>query len=110
MTMNQVQSVGPHILTSAQEGDLIPALTHPEAMTMAVEELRRFQAVIESLAGEDWDRPTACSLWTVKDIAAHQAAHLCSVISFRAFMNQANPIVMRAYLKNGMNMLDAMNQ
>lgn len=108
--MNQVQSVGQAISASSQEGTRIPALSHPEAMTIAAEEIKRFQALIESLHGEDWDQPTACSLWTVKDIVAHQAAHLRSFTSFGAFMSQANPIVMRSYLKNGMNMLDAINQ
>jgi uncharacterized protein (TIGR03083 family) len=28
-------------------------------------------ALLLSLAGEDWNRPTACALWTVRDIAAH---------------------------------------
>jgi uncharacterized protein (TIGR03083 family) len=108
--MNPVQSIGQPISTSIQAGTLIPPLTHHEAMTMAVEELKRFQALIESLAEEDWHQPTDCSLWTVKDIVAHQAAHVCSVTSVRSFMSQSNPMVMRSYLKNGMNMLDAMNQ
>jgi uncharacterized protein (TIGR03083 family) len=108
--MNQVQSIENRIPTSIQDGTIIPGIAHQEAMTMAAEELKRFQALIESLADEDWDRQSACSLWTVKDIVAHQAAHVCSVTSFGAFMSQANPSVMRPYRKNGMNMLDAMNQ
>ncbi|HEX8696125.1 MAG TPA: maleylpyruvate isomerase family mycothiol-dependent enzyme [Longimicrobium sp.] len=27
--------------------------------------------VLRALAPDDWERPTACSLWTVKDVAAH---------------------------------------
>lgn len=108
--MNKVESVGLPATTSIQDTVVIPALTHREAMTMAREELRRFQALIETLVDADWSQPTACSLWSVKDIVAHQAAHLCSVTSFKAFMSQANPLIMRSYLKNGMNMLDAMNQ
>jgi uncharacterized protein (TIGR03083 family) len=108
--MNEVQSIGQRTSPSIQDGIHIPGLTHHEAMTMAAEELRRFQALIEALAEEDWDQQTACSLWTVKDIVAHQAAHVCSVTSLAEFMRQANPSVMRPYRKNGMNMLDAMNQ
>ena len=108
--MNQVQSVGQRLSSSVRDGTLIPGLTHQEAMKMAAEELTRFQALIESLADEDWNQQTACSLWTVKDVVAHQAAHVRSVISLREFMQQVNPGVMRPYRKNGMNMLDAMNQ
>ena len=108
--MNYVQSIEQRTSESVQDGSVIPALTHQEAMTLAAEEQGRFQALIEELAGEDWDQQTACSLWTVKDIVAHQAAHVWSVTSIRAFMGHSNLRLMRPYLKNGMNILDAMNQ
>jgi uncharacterized protein (TIGR03083 family) len=108
--MDQVQSIEHRMPTSIQHGTLIPPLTHQEAMTLAAEELKRFQALIESLADEDWGQQTACSLWTVKDVVAHQAAHICSTTSVGAFMSHSNLILMRPYLKNGMNILDAMNQ
>jgi len=31
----------------------------------------RLLEVLRSLSPDDWDRPTACSLWSVKDVAAH---------------------------------------
>lgn len=108
--MNQVQSLEQQMSPSIQEGIHIPGLTHQEAVEIAAEELRRFQALIEGLEDDDWKQQTACALWTVKDIVAHQAAHVSSVTSVGAFMSQANPLVMHPYRKNGMNMLDAMNQ
>jgi hypothetical protein len=32
---------------------------------------RELLAVLRSLPPEDWARPTVCSPWTVKDVAAH---------------------------------------
>ena len=39
--------------------DLLPGL-HAELMTL-----------LRGLKSSDWNRPTACALWSVKDIAAH---------------------------------------
>jgi uncharacterized protein (TIGR03083 family) len=79
-------------------------------MTMSAEELRRFLVLVESLGDEDWSQQTACSLWTVKDIVAHQAAHVSGFISLRNYIDQVNPAVLRPYRQNGMSILDAMNQ
>jgi uncharacterized protein (TIGR03083 family) len=108
--MQQVQPAGQMISSTVQDGALVPALTHQEAMVMCAEELRRFVVLIESLSDEDWQKQTLCSLWTVKDIVAHQAAHVVSLTSFGSFMSQSSPGVLRPYRKNGMNFLDAMNQ
>lgn len=108
--MQQVQSVTSLMSTAVQDSTRIPPLTHQEAMEMCAEELRRFLSLIESLAGEDWQQPTACSLWTVKDVVAHQAAHVSSFTSLRSFLDQLNMAALRPYRKNGMGMLDAWNQ
>ena len=66
--------------------------------------------VIETLSDEDWHRQTACTLWTVKDIVAHQAAHVCSFTSLGTFFSQLNPVLLYPYLRKGMSFLDAWNQ
>src|SRR5579859_4188073 len=108
--MQQVQSIGQIASTTVQDATLVPTLTHREAMAMSAEELRRFLALTESLAPDDWNQQTACSLWTVKDIVAHQAAHVCGFTSLRTYLSQINPATLRPYRKNGMDFLDAMNQ
>ncbi|MDI9637071.1 maleylpyruvate isomerase family mycothiol-dependent enzyme [Geitlerinema splendidum] len=92
------------------DGAGIPALTPAEAASMAEEELKRFLALLETLADADWSQPTACILWTVKDIAAHQSAHVYGFTSRRAFFSQLSPRKLRLYLKQGFNLLDAWNQ
>ncbi len=108
--MEQVQLVAPISAALLQDASRIPALTHEEALRMSTEELGRFLALIESLSDEDWNQPTACSLWSVKDIVAHQAAHVTSLISLRRFLSQLNPLLMRPYRSKGMDFLDAWNQ
>ena len=49
----------------------IPALGHGEAAAVAQTELERFLAVLETLSHQDWDRPTACPLWNVREVVAH---------------------------------------
>lgn len=95
---------------SVTAGTSVPPLTHVEAGRMAAEETRRFLDLIESLSEADWDRPTACDRWTVQDIVAHQAAHVVSFTSLKAFFGQLKPSLLRPYLRQGMNLLDALNQ
>lgn len=95
---------------SVKDANHIPPLSHPEASEMNAEELSRFIALIESLQDADWNLPTACTLWTVKDVVAHQAAHVVSFISLRQFLAQQSPALLRPYRKRGLSQLDAWNQ
>src|SRR5579871_6074460 len=108
--MQQVQSIRQITSPTAQDGVFVPALTHHEALLMSAEELRRFVTLIESLADGDWNKQTACSLWTVKDVVAHQATHVCGFTSPRNLISQVNPALLWPYMRKGMGVLDAMNQ
>lgn len=108
--MQQVQITAQPMTTSQLSGVEIAPLTHDEAMQMSTEELRRFQALVGSLSDADWSQSTACDLWTVKDIVAHQAAHVRGFTSLGSFLGQLSPRLLRPYLKQGMSMLDAWNQ
>ncbi len=88
----------------------IAPLSHAEVIPLAREELTRFLALLETLTPADWDRPTECSLWTVKDIVAHQASHVLALTDWRELLDQFNPLKLRTYLQKGMNILDAANQ
>lgn len=88
----------------------IQKLGHTEAAQLAATELQRFLSVLESLEGADWQQPTACTLWRVKDIAAHEAGSLRGNTSFREFLKMQSKEVTGPYREQGMSMLDAMNQ
>lgn len=42
-----------------------------EADRLAAMEYWRFGALLQALEPEDWSRPTDCTAWTVRDVAAH---------------------------------------
>ncbi len=72
------------------EAKQIPALTHAEAGVMAREELNRFLALVETLSGDDWQQPTDCTEWTVRDILAHQAGSYAGYASWSEFRTQTS--------------------
>ncbi len=108
--MQHVQTAESIGSMAGQDGTAIPKLTHQEAMAMSAEELQRFLTLISSLADDDWDKQTACSLWTVKDIVAHQAAHIYGFTSYGRLIGQLNPRLLLPYFRKGMGFLDAWNQ
>jgi uncharacterized protein (TIGR03083 family) len=50
--------------------------------------LDRFIHLIESLAPEDWIKPTSCTAWNVHDIVAHQAGGYASGTSYKEMIRQ----------------------
>ncbi|MBK8035098.1 MAG: maleylpyruvate isomerase family mycothiol-dependent enzyme [Chloroflexi bacterium] len=96
--------------SAAQPAAAIPKLAPPEVIPLARVELERFLALVETLTPADLNQPTDCTLWSVKDIIAHQASHVFGLTRFGEFMDQFNPLRARAYTARGMNGLDAANQ
>lgn len=94
----------------AQRAAAIPAPGHAEAAGMAAVELDRFLALLEGLAPEDWARPTACTLWNVREVVAHQAGSYARMASWAEFRRQVGRAARRPYQARGMSQLDAMNQ
>jgi uncharacterized protein (TIGR03083 family) len=66
----------------------IPPLGRTEAELLARTEYRRFLDLLRGLRPEDWDRPTDCDRWTVKDVASHIVGETESFASLREFAHQ----------------------
>jgi uncharacterized protein (TIGR03083 family) len=66
----------------------IRPITRAEARALGTAEVERFLALVESLGPGDWDQPTACTLWTVRDILAHQAGAYAGYAGLREFRRQ----------------------
>ena len=88
----------------------IPTLTHAEAVEMATVELERFLTLIESLAPVDWEQPTNCPLWNVRQVVAHVTGAAASYARWSQFKRQTSPFVQRQYRQIGFSFLDALNQ
>lgn len=66
----------------------IPAYTHAEAGRLAQVEYERVTAVLEQLSGADWQQPTYCTEWNVRDMVAHLAGAATGSTSFAEFRRQ----------------------
>ncbi len=49
----------------------IPPLDHDEAMGLAEVEISRLLALVDDLRADEWQRPTDCTGWTVRDMLGH---------------------------------------
>jgi len=76
------------IAATLDDAALIPYVTSGEAEQLGREELRRLLDLAESLDGQDWRRPTACTLWNVRDMLAHQAGAYASGTGYRELLHQ----------------------
>lgn len=78
-------------LTSSQtalDAAHTPYVTADEAYALMHTELERFTALVETLAPDDWGKPTACTAWTVRDILAHQAGGYASGTGYKEMFRQ----------------------
>jgi uncharacterized protein (TIGR03083 family) len=66
----------------------IPKLTHAEAGSISQTEYERLLVVLEALSGSDWEQPTYCSEWDVRDMVAHLAGAVAGSSSFAEFKRQ----------------------
>ncbi len=92
--------------SSVQNARNIPKLAHTEARRLATDELERMLALLESLSAEDWQRPTACTLWNVSEVVAHLAGAFAGYASWAEFIRQyfRNPYMSGAAVKiDGIN-------
>ncbi len=86
----------------------IPKLTHAEAGVLSRTEYERVLAVLESLDGDDWTRPTYCTEWDVHDMVAHLSGSVTGSASFAEFKKQylTNPYLRQVdKLEDGINRL-----
>jgi len=84
-TVQTIPTVFSNLISNAAD---IPKLTHSEAGVLAREELSRFIQLVETLGGDDWNQPTYCTLWSVRDILAHQAGAYAGFTSWAEFRRQ----------------------
>lgn len=70
------------------DADQVPYLMADEAHILMRTELERFIALVESLRPDDWDKPTACAAWNVREMLAHQAGGYASGTAYKEMIRQ----------------------
>jgi uncharacterized protein (TIGR03083 family) len=98
---------GPAATHSAAD---IPKLSHHEALNLTVVETERFLELVEALDPDDWERPTACARWSVRQIVAHVAGSDAGYVKFSELKRQNSGRAQRPYRTAGFSKLDALNQ
>lgn len=71
-----------------QEARHIPYVTQDEAYSLLATALERLLALLETLDAGDWVKPTACTLWNVRDMVAHQAGGYASGTGYIEMLRQ----------------------
>ncbi|HYI19827.1 MAG TPA: maleylpyruvate isomerase family mycothiol-dependent enzyme, partial [Solirubrobacteraceae bacterium] len=66
----------------------VPPIGRPEAARLARAEYERFLEMLRGLDRDVWERPTDCTRWTVKDVAAHIVGETEAFASPREFVHQ----------------------
>jgi hypothetical protein len=67
----------------------IPPISRTEASTLATTEYALFVDLLRELDAGDWSRPTACDLWSVRDIGGHLLGAMEANASLAEFVRQA---------------------
>lgn len=84
--------------------------SRPEWARIAHDELARFLAIVDGLSEAEWQLPTPCHLWNVRDIVAHQGGHVQMGSGVKGLLAQVQPKHTRAYKHLGLSGNDAANQ
>lgn len=87
------------------EATAVPYVTADEAHQLLITELQRFLRLVEQLEADDWQQPTACTEWNVRDMLAHQAGGYASGTGYLELFRQA-----RNLPKPGQLPEDALNE
>lgn len=58
-------------MTTRINVDSIPPLDHDSAMALAAVEVERLLDLVGELSDDEWEQPTECPGWTVRDVLAH---------------------------------------
>lgn len=80
---------------------------HREAFALAETAYDRFAGVVESVRSDQWDLPTDCEDWTVRDLVGHMVGAMRSAASMRELFRQQKE-VSRRHRRDGGNDTDIM--
>lgn len=85
----------------------IPELTRAEAKQLALTEIQRCIDLLEQLSGDDWNQPTDCDEWTIKEMTAHLAGGCAGFASWGQFFRL---YVRNPYMRKGEDLIHGVNR
>jgi uncharacterized protein (TIGR03083 family) len=75
-------------MTTIRDVATIDRIGHDEAMRIAATENAKFASLLREIAPDDWTKPTDCTLWDVRAMAAHVVGSAAGQVSPREFVRQ----------------------
>lgn len=102
MTMNTIPEQG-----IALHGDLVAVERFEDWPPMAGDAYRRLADAFDALEPEEWELPTPCEGWTVRDMGGHLVGAMRAAARLREMMSQQRQISSRVK-RTGENMTDVM--
>lgn len=88
MSINRSAATGDDAPRDVQDALAIAYVNAAEAEALLRTELDRFLALVGTLGPDEWDKPTACTAWSVRDILAHQAGSYASATGYVEMIRQ----------------------
>jgi uncharacterized protein (TIGR03083 family) len=86
----------------------ISGLSHSEVMKLAESQMSALENELRRLDKEDWDTPTDCDRWTVRDVVAHVLGWAEALTSPKVYLDQAK--LTRTMRKELGRKIDAQNE
>lgn len=87
--------------TTTTDVTTLAPISRPEAPALAEEEYRRFAALLATVEGEQWERPTDCARWRVRDLAGHVVGAMRAAASVRETLSQQREVARRVKAHGG---------
>lgn len=87
-------------LTTIDAATITP-ISHREARDLAEEAYRRFAELLATVSDDEWDLPTDCVGWTVRDMAGHVVGAMRAAASVREQVRQQREFKRRAKADGG---------
>src|SRR5687767_6840609 len=101
-----------NLSTPAHVGEVrvedITPLSHAEAEAISTAMVDELVELLRALEPGDWDKPTDCELWSVRDHLSHQVGWHEALVSMREMGSQGVAAFRR--VKELGNLIDAQNQ
>lgn len=104
MEMVQSKASSATKITNARD---IPDLTKAEALEVSLIEVQRVVELLEQLEDDDWNQPTDCTEWTVRDIAAHLSGACAGWSTWKHFRRQ---YLFNPYTRKGEDRIHGINR
>lgn len=78
--------------TTATDLRSLAPFARRDAVELGRVEYGRIVDALRALDGEDWQRPTDCEGWNVRDLTGHLAGAMMSAASFRTFLREQGEV------------------